>query len=107
MHARILSILIGSLSSWDSAPSSRWHSRPLRQRKSPGRWTVGPTCTMSGTTTTPLQHPEPVADRARYTEEEHAALAARAAESRGWDSPPPDGRSYCGRGRENTVNFWI
>ena len=42
-------------------------------------------------TTTPLQRPERLADRTHYTEEEHAALAARTAAFRPWDQPPPDG----------------
>jgi hypothetical protein len=42
-------------------------------------------------TTTPLQRPERLADKPRYTEEEFAALAARTAESRGWDAQPPEG----------------
>ncbi|MEO2199436.1 MAG: hypothetical protein ABGY72_25575 [bacterium] len=42
-------------------------------------------------TTTPLQRPERLADKPRYTEEEFAALAARTAESRGWDAEPPEG----------------
>ena len=42
-------------------------------------------------TTTPLQRPEQLADQARYTGEEHAALVARTAESRPWDNPPPEG----------------
>ncbi|MEE2636859.1 MAG: hypothetical protein VYE68_06460 [Acidobacteriota bacterium] len=42
-------------------------------------------------TTTPLQRPESARNRPHYTEEEHAALAARAAGSPGWDNPPPDG----------------
>ena len=42
-------------------------------------------------TTTPLQRPERLGDKARYTEEEHAALAARTAEFRPFDSQPPAG----------------
>jgi len=42
-------------------------------------------------TTTPLQRPEALADKPRYTEEEYAALAARTAESQGWDTQPPEG----------------
>ena len=42
-------------------------------------------------TTTPLQRPERLGDQARYTEEEHAALAARTAEFRPFDSQPPAG----------------
>ena len=42
-------------------------------------------------TTTPLQRPERLGDRTHYTEEEHAALAARTAAFRPWDQPPPDG----------------
>ena len=42
-------------------------------------------------TTTPLQRPERLGDKARYTEEEHAALAARSAEFRPFDSQPPQG----------------
>ena len=42
-------------------------------------------------TTTPLQRPERLAGRARYTEEEHAALAARTAEFRPFDATPPEG----------------
>ena len=42
-------------------------------------------------TTTPLQRPEALADKPRYTEEEYAALAARTAESQGLDTEPPDG----------------
>ena len=39
-------------------------------------------------TTTPLQRPDRLADRTHYTEEEHAALAARTAEFRPWDQRP-------------------
>ena len=42
-------------------------------------------------TTTPLQRPERLGDKARYTEEEHAALAARSAEFRPFDAHPPAG----------------
>ena len=42
-------------------------------------------------TTTPLQRPERLAGQTHYTEEEHAALAARTAAFRPWDQPPPDG----------------
>ncbi len=42
-------------------------------------------------TTTPLQRAEQLADKARYTEEEHAALAARTAEFRPFDAEPAAG----------------
>ncbi len=42
-------------------------------------------------TTTPLQRPERQAAKAVYTEEEHAALTARAAELRPFDAQPPEG----------------
>ncbi len=42
-------------------------------------------------TTTPLQRPEELADKERYTEEEHAVLAARSAEFRPFDAQPPAG----------------
>ena len=42
-------------------------------------------------TTTPLQRPERLADQELYTEQEHAALTARAAEFRPFDVQPPEG----------------
>ena len=44
-------------------------------------------------TTTPLQRPERLGDQTHYTEEEHAALAARTAAFRPWDQPPPEAAS--------------
>ena len=40
---------------------------------------------------TPLQRPQRLADKAFFTQEEAAELAARAASRRPWDAPPPDG----------------
>ena len=42
-------------------------------------------------TTTPLQRPERLENKALYTEEEHASLVARAAEFKPWDNQPPEG----------------
>jgi len=42
-------------------------------------------------TTTPLQRPERLEDKALYTEEEHASLVARTAEFKPWDNQPPEG----------------
>lgn len=42
-------------------------------------------------TTRPLQRPERLADKERYTEEEHAALVASTAAFRPFDARPPEG----------------